>query len=156
MEPKGGVSDQDENTYAKQQLGAKSKILGLAWDKQDDTLEVVYSQESTESTMRGVLANLAKVYDPLGLVSLTTLTGKLIYRDICNLQIAWDAPIPSQLGERWQKWKSSLPTGVVVPRSTVRHQEPIQSIVLYGFGDASGNGSNIHSSMRGRKSRIGN
>ena len=88
LEPKGGISDQDENTYAKQQLGAKgneSKILGLPWDKQDDTLEVVYPQESTESTKRGVL------------------TGKLIYRDICNLQIAWDAPIPSQHGGRWQK-----------------------------------------------------
>ena len=130
LEPKS------ENTYAKQQLGAKgneSKILGLPWDKQNDTLQVVYPQESTESTKRGVLANLAKVYDPLGLVSPTTLTWKLIYRDICDLKIAWDATIPSQLGERWQKWKSSL-------RSTVRHQEPIQSIVLHGFGDANGKG----------------
>ena len=60
LEPKGGVSDQDENTYAKQQLGAKgseSKILGLPWDKQNDTLQVMYPQESTESTKRGVLAN---------------------------------------------------------------------------------------------------
>ena len=38
LEPKS------ENTYAKQQLGAKgneSKILGLPWDKQNDTLRVV-------------------------------------------------------------------------------------------------------------------
>ena len=63
LEPKGGVSDQDENTYAKQQLSAKgneSNILGLPWDKHNDTLQVVYPQESTESTKRGVLANLAR------------------------------------------------------------------------------------------------
>ena len=38
LEPKS------ENTYAKQQLGAKgneSKILGIPWDKQNDTLRVV-------------------------------------------------------------------------------------------------------------------
>lgn len=100
MEPKGEVPEQDETTFAKQQLGAKvneSKILGLSWDKQNDTLKVVFPQVSSEPTKRSVLANptkrsvlanLAKIYDPLGLVSPTTLTGKLIYRDICDHKIA--------------------------------------------------------------------
>ena len=44
------------NTYAKLQLGAKgneSKILGLPWDKQDDTLQVVYPLENTEFDKEG-------------------------------------------------------------------------------------------------------
>jgi hypothetical protein len=83
---------------------------------------------------------LAKIYDPLGLVSPTTLIGKLLYRDVCDLKPAWDAPVPRQPNIRWKKWFDGLPNDVQFPRSIVRHQETIESVDLHSFGDASGNG----------------
>ncbi|XP_068747453.1 uncharacterized protein [Montipora capricornis] len=92
-------SGDDEPTFAKKQLEnklnqGKSKLLGHPWDKVQDTLSAVVPAERAELTKRGVLANLARVYDPLGLVSPMMLEGKLIYRAICNQKLAWDAPLP--------------------------------------------------------------
>jgi hypothetical protein len=66
-------------TYAKQQLGAnvfETKLFGLLWNKSEDTLSVTIGKEKSASTKRGVLSDLAKIYDPLGIVSPTTLLGK--------------------------------------------------------------------------------
>ena len=140
IQPNQGEVQSDNSTYAKQQLGAKankSKILGLPWNKAKDILMVVYPQIHADATKRSILASLAKIYDPLGLVSPTTLSGKLIYRDVCDTKSAWDAPVTSQLNSRWKKWIDGLPDDVEFPRSIVQHQETIEGINLHSF---SGNG----------------
>ena len=75
-------------TYAKQQLGgAKSsegKLLGVAWERDQDVISVIFQTTQTRVTKRGVLSHLAKIYDPLGLASPVMLTGKQLYRDICG------------------------------------------------------------------------
>ena len=63
-----------------------SKILGITWAKRDDTLEVQVPEPSDNklSKKRGILTNLASIYDPLGMISPTTVKGKQIYRDACD------------------------------------------------------------------------
>lgn len=59
-----------ELSFAKKQLGAQmseSKVLGLPWNKQLDTLTVTFPLDEIPSTKRELLKKLAKVYDPLGL-----------------------------------------------------------------------------------------
>ena len=95
-----------EPTLAKQQLGStstpgKGKLLGVPRDKSEDTLRVTFPNSSAELTKRGILANLAKVYDPLGLASPVMLDGKRIYRETCNQEITWDAPLPKVISRRW-------------------------------------------------------
>jgi hypothetical protein len=79
------------------------------------------------------------VYDPLGLVSPTTLSGKLTFRDISDEKLAWDTELPEQLQKLWNKWYN-LPASVTIPRSIAPHQQPIQELSLHAFGDASGKG----------------
>ena len=54
---------EDSQTYAKEQLGVKTneaKLLGLPWDKVEDTLAVTFSGELQEATKkREVLGSLA-------------------------------------------------------------------------------------------------
>jgi hypothetical protein len=83
---------------------ADSKLLGLPWDKVTDSLSVVFPTIPAVLTKRGILAFLAKVYDLLGLVSLgvlleggVLLERKLMYSDICEAMVRWDAPIPDAL-----------------------------------------------------------
>ena len=133
----------EEQSYAKQQLGATSsetKMLGLPWDKKNDTLSVEFPEVETEPTKRGVLSTLAKVYDPLGIVSPTTLSGKLIFRDVSDEKLAWDTKLPEPLRTLWDKWYRSLPVSVTIPRSIVPHKQPIQELTLHAFGDASSKG----------------
>ena len=138
------TEDTEEATYAKQQLGTPrgtmSRILGLPWNKERDTVSVEVPSEQARLTKRGILAKLAKIYDPLGLISPETLRGKLIYRAVCDSKGAWDAELPRGMAKAWVKWESGLPQSFEVPRSVAIHREKIEEIELHSFGDASENG----------------
>lgn len=143
MEPADG-SGSGEETYAKQQLVASSqgqcKILGLVWNQNKDELSVAVPTTDATRTKRGVLGKLAKIYDPLGFISPVTLSGKLVYRDICEAKFGWDTQIPGELASKWGRWERLLPEAVTVPRALVPHQEDITGVTLHAFGDASGVG----------------
>ena len=135
----------DELSYAKQQLGVSrpgTKLLGLAWDKDKDTFKVGFHKDETISTKRNALSQLAKIYDPLGLASPTTLQGKILYREMCEINIAWDSELPAELKKQWIEWYSKLPSYIEVKRTLAPHQQPILEIVLHAFGDASTRGQN--------------
>ena len=91
-------------------------------------------------TKRGILGNLAQIYDPLGIVSPITLEGKLIYREACNQKIAWDTPLPEKIATMWKTWEGDLPEFVSTQRSLASYQEPIEKVKIHAFGDASGKG----------------
>ena len=142
--PQSSTEDTEEATYAKQQLGAPrgtmSSMLGLPWNKERDTLSVEVPSEQATLTKRGILAKLARIYDPLGIISPETLRGKLVYRAVCDSKRAWDAELTRDLAKTWIKWESGLPRSFQVPRSLATHREEIEEIELHSFGDASANG----------------
>ena len=157
LEPKvNSTVEDDQQSYAKQQLGVKpneSKMLGLKWDKVQDTLTVNFPRSVDRNdtvTKRGILRNLAKIYDPLGLVSPVTLEGKLIYRDVCCAKLPWDMELDDSLRQRWKKWERSVPCAETVPRSIVDYREDVLSVELHAFGDAStqGVGAAVYSVIR--------
>ena len=59
-------------------------VIQEQWDKLGDFLIVIVPTEKAEKTKRGILAKIARIYDPLGVASLLTLCGKLLYRDACS------------------------------------------------------------------------
>ena len=51
----------DQLSYAKQQLGttlSETKMLGMPWDKQSNTIKVVFSREPAKCTKREVLLGI--------------------------------------------------------------------------------------------------
>ena len=135
---------EEELTYAKQQLGgakpSEGKLLGVPWDRDQDVISVILQITQTETTKRGVLSHLAKIYDPLGLASPVTLTGKQLYRDICDDKVPWDTQLPGPLLKRWKDWNSALTENLTVPRALAPYHQPISSLTLHAFGDASAKG----------------
>ena len=134
-----------EGSFAKEQLNnvlkpEGIKLLGVGWDKVQDTLYVDFPSPPAELTKRGILANLAKVYDPLGLASPVLLEGKLLYRETCVQKSAWDSPLPEDLAVQWKKWEQNIPDAVTVQRCVPLYEEEIHEIQLHAFGDASGRG----------------
>ncbi|KAK3742407.1 hypothetical protein QZH41_020716, partial [Actinostola sp. cb2023] len=131
-------------TYAKQQLGVaqrvKGTLLGMEWNIENDTIAVKVPSERAQPTKRGLLARLSRIFDPLGFVSPTTLCGKLLYREACELKAAWDAPFPDELTRKLSKWEKMLPERVTIPRQLATQRNHITNIDLHCFGDASGQG----------------
>ena len=132
----------DEETYAKQQLSGdltQTTMLGLKWNKSKATLTVSFPAVDTNTTMtkRKILSKLAKVYDPLGLVSPIILQGKMIFRDVCKTKAPWDTDIQEPLSKHWRDWEKSLPSEETVPHPTVNYREPVLNVELHTFGDAS-------------------
>ena len=78
-------------TYAKQQLEVKlneTKMLGLPWNRDEDTLAVEIPSAVKKLTKRTILQKLASIYDPLRIISPTKVIGKTIYRNICDSKLS--------------------------------------------------------------------
>ena len=90
----------EEKTYAKKQLNIPRRegasLLGLPWDKENDTIAVSFPLEKAEPTKRGILSKVARIYDLLGLASPISLRGKLLYRDVCDAKRNWDDKLPME------------------------------------------------------------
>ena len=75
------ISYPGDTTFAKQQLGTKStdtKILGIHWNENEDTLSVEIPKSKGKYTKRNILSHLASIYDPLGFISPVDLLGKIV------------------------------------------------------------------------------
>ena len=135
-----------ETSYAKEQLGVKpgeTSLLGVPWDKEKDTIKVNFPDSLKEITKRSVLGNIAKIYDPLGIVSPTTLQGKLIYREVCDARMPWDKELTPELLAKWISWEQNLPKEVETTRSLVGYEEEFEAIDPHACGDASGKGVSL-------------
>ena len=131
---------QEEETYAKQQLGVPAKkngkLLGLDWNKEDDTNRISFPTEKADLTERGILSKVARVYDPLGLVSPGTLAGKLLYREACESKVCWDSLLKESLAKRVERWENGLGNSAEFRRSLAGKREDIEEINLHTSGDA--------------------
>ena len=133
----------DQSAFAKEQLGPRhteTKLLGLPWNKKEDTLCVDTVNKEPATTKRSALSQLASVYDPLGLISPTTLLGKVLYRKMYEAHHSWDTELPVEIAEQWKDWCLQLPQRFEVPRLLAPHEQPVKAITLHAFGDASING----------------
>ena len=81
-------ASEEDDSYAKSSLhalGSKGqKVLGLAWDFDEDTvsldLAVIAKQsEGLPATKRNTLKLLAGIFYPLGIIRPVTLTAKILF-----------------------------------------------------------------------------
>ena len=108
------------------------KIFGHAWDKVRDTLEVQVRENDVSQLTKSaihVLSRLGRTYDPLGVVSPTTVEGKRIYRDTCEGERSWNADVSPRITQQWNNWTKQL-RDVEVTRSLVSSRKTL-------FSDAS-------------------
>ena len=128
---------------------SRNRTLGLMWDPAKDTLALDPDIPDRPFTKRGILAVINSVYDPLGLVSPSLLSGKLFQREILlqkckndpnSEQYDWDDPLPPHKAREWRELVNSLRdiANVSVPRC---HKPKGFGVVvryeLHCFSDAS-------------------
>ncbi|XP_038117277.1 uncharacterized protein LOC119769333 [Culex quinquefasciatus] len=117
------------------------KTLGLLWEPETDQFLFRSSMDTTfddcPTTKRLILSTVARIFDPLGLISPVIVEAKLLIQDIWAKGLDWDQPVQGKLLQRWIEIRSSLRqvSEISFPRlvnstNAVRRE-------LHGFADAS-------------------
>ena len=114
------------------------KVLGYLINVEKDTMssKTCTFNEKAE-TKRQILSSASNFFDPLGFFAPVTSYSKLILREISNLKLDWDDPIPSSLQNDWQTFAmqcNSHLNNIEFARHTFNNDSPLN---LHVFSDAS-------------------
>ena len=86
------------------------KLLGYAYNPNLDIIQISPNcfDFNAFNTKRSVLSNLAKVFDPLGLITPLISKGKALMRVIWQQKFDWDDILPQEMVESWEKLFADL------------------------------------------------
>ncbi|GFX73513.1 integrase catalytic domain-containing protein [Trichonephila clavipes] len=82
------------------------KILGLFWDLNEDSFKVRAVLSDEVSTKRQMLSIIARIFDPLGFVSSSTIILKIILQDLWKAGLDWDDEISPDILNRWNRFQA--------------------------------------------------
>ncbi|XP_033317278.1 uncharacterized protein LOC117215009 [Bombus bifarius] len=115
------------------------KTLGVFWNSFDDSILYSVEVKPTPSrvTKRIISSEIAKIYDPLGLLAPVIVRAKMLLQRIWSSKIDWDESLPIELHTEWERYYAQLPllNNVRFPRKAII--ESAMEIELHGFCDAS-------------------
>ncbi|XP_075170111.1 uncharacterized protein LOC142242417 [Haematobia irritans] len=115
------------------------KTLGIIWAPAEDTFRYVWPVFDSKRavTKRIVLSELAKLFDPLGIINPVIVKGKIFMQDMWILKLNWDESLPINMYNKWieyrEKWKDV--EAIAVPRFVLAAK--FCRIGMHGFADAS-------------------
>jgi hypothetical protein len=115
------------------------KTLGVVWNSSDDT--ILYSDKTnsfnSQITKRIISSEIAKIYDPLGLLAPVIVPAKMLFQHIWTLKVDWDESLSADLHTEWREYYAQLPllNNIRFPRKTTI--KSAAEIELHGFCDAS-------------------
>ncbi|XP_028171605.1 uncharacterized protein LOC114360928 [Ostrinia furnacalis] len=120
-----------------------TKTLGLRWDPEQDMFifqsMIDNPTDNINNTKRKLLSDLSKLFDPLGWLTPISTKLKLLFQQVWEQDIPWDAKIPDNINIEWIKLKQDLINinKIQIPRWL--GTKPDTDIELHGFCDASQN-----------------
>ena len=82
------------------------KTFGIPWSYSEDYLqigEINFTYVDESPTKRGVLKVLAKIFNPLGLITSVTFFGKVFLQNLWKEGISWDESLPDILCNEWME-----------------------------------------------------
>lgn len=85
------------------------KILGLSWmPKADKFCVKVCLGEVKQVTKRTVTSDLARLFDPLGILAPIIITAKMFIQELWQTKLEWDEALPTTLHTRWMTFRTEL------------------------------------------------
>ena len=137
--PEELVEPMPEQDLVDRHSASYPKALGVAWDSASDTMAThIELPTQYTSTKRGIISDVAKVFDVLGWLSPAILPMKVLFQQLWELKLDWDQPVPEQLKQKHARWRAELPllSSVTLKRSYYT-SEQATTAELHGFSDAS-------------------
>ncbi|XP_057335449.1 uncharacterized protein LOC130674197 [Microplitis mediator] len=131
-----------ENINPHLQLGDTTlKTLGVCWESKTDsimyTVNAITITNQTKITKRTILSEVAKIFDPLGLLAPVIIIAKILLQRLWSEKLDWDESLPLELHTEWKTYCSQLQllNQISFPRTIM--SSTIKNIQLHGFSDAS-------------------
>lgn len=114
------------------------KTLGIFWNSPLDNFCYQFNYAEKELTKRFVLSTIARIHDPMGLISPIIAKAKIFMKKIWSNNLDSDEPLPIDFQHEWNKFVSSLQTIIDLKIPRWFHTMPQNChIQLHGFADAS-------------------
>ncbi|GFY02598.1 uncharacterized protein TNCV_3504781 [Trichonephila clavipes] len=107
-----------------------TKTVGVLWNSSSDTFCFKVSPSTNHIFTKGdVLSQIACIFDP-----------KFFMQQLWILKLEWHEKLPVSVAAEWASFVQSLPVSerLKIPRFVL--SENLESIILYGFSDASEKG----------------
>ncbi|GFX07332.1 integrase catalytic domain-containing protein [Trichonephila clavipes] len=114
------------------------KTLGMLWDSSSDFFTYkVTTSTNYNYTKRDVLSQIARIYDPLGLLGPVIVKAKIFMQQLCLLKLDWNETLPPDVSTQWRNFIQTLKDieSIHVPRCFL--VVPTKFVVLNRFADAS-------------------
>lgn len=122
------------------------KVLGVPWSTVKDTFlfevqALLKFLVGRKSTKRWVLKAVARIFDPLGLVSPFTVRAKFLFQGLWEKGLKWDERLPPDMAAQFDSWCEELAelNRIEVPRYYFAGTDDSESVKteLHTFVDAS-------------------
>jgi len=118
------------------------KTLGLTWSVHDDQIRYATHpvRIAEKLTKRNILSEIAKIFDPLGLLGPIVLYAKRLMQNVWRSGVHWDESVPQNIYTEWLEFARQLE---VIEQITFDRRlliEDCQDIQIHGFCDASSTG----------------
>lgn len=132
--------DLRDKTYMEISDNETVKTLGVYWNptKDEFRFKVHLNVDEKEFSKRTVLADIAKLFDPLGWITPVMIKAKLLLQELWIKEYTWDQQLSEDIAIKWGKFRRDLTSieNISIPRWN-RYAPSISTIELHGFADAS-------------------
>ncbi|XP_049294164.1 uncharacterized protein LOC125769473 [Anopheles funestus] len=114
------------------------KTLGVSWEPEHDVLsfESAIDTDTASPTKRSILSNIARMFDPLGLISPIVVRAKIMMQELWLQKAGWDDLVPDSICKKWENIQQDWPliSGFKIDRYALL---PGSKLQLHTFCDAS-------------------
>ena len=125
----------------KHSCGSKSKVLGLSWDSSQDKLffefDHLHQLAKVHPTKRELLAFMASIFDPLGLLNPFVVKLKNLFQNVCFNRVTWDDLIDEISLRSWSVIRAEFLSSAVLSFDRWVSCTKISRVEIHGFCDAS-------------------
>lgn len=136
--------------YFEPEVNEVTKLLGMCWNSSEDVFSFkgfsLGDKFDLRFTKRNVLSLIARLFDPLGLISPLTMYAKILFQEIWRLGLSWDEILPHDLQLKFQQWIDSIETIKIFeihrcyfPGLSLSSVE-LEGLEVHAFSDASEKG----------------
>ncbi|UYV61907.1 hypothetical protein LAZ67_1007032 [Cordylochernes scorpioides] len=115
-------------------------VLGIQWDPSYDTLNISCKSGPADiKSKRQIVSAIARIYDPCGWLSPTTVVLKLLLQELWKLKIGWDEDIPASIQRKWNTFEREMKhfQQISIPRCIFKRNLLISNMQMHGFCDSS-------------------
>ncbi|GBM61153.1 hypothetical protein AVEN_142694-1, partial [Araneus ventricosus] len=113
------------------------KTHGLRWNPKEDCFNFTITPSASVPTKRTILADIAKLFDPLGFLGSVIVKSKVFLQTLWLQKLEWDQELPHLEKVKWETLRDCLNdlTNVRIQRCILT--DSIKLLELHGFSDAS-------------------